>query len=107
MRVKAPLLRATQQWKRQVRERLAELGWSQAELARRVGCSAPAITLLLKPDTQHSRFVQPISDELSISLSGDAISDRELSEWMAVGKELAPEERDLILGLIQLWTRRR
>lgn len=39
----------TASWQDDVRRRLAELGWSQAELARRAGIRPPSLTALLKP----------------------------------------------------------
>ncbi len=47
-------------WRDRVRARLEELEWSQAELARRVGCSPAMITLLLSGQRSDSPLVWDI-----------------------------------------------
>jgi hypothetical protein len=53
-------------WKQRVRDLMEEQGISQAELARRIKASPPAIVLLFKPATLGSTLVPAIHRELGL-----------------------------------------
>ena len=67
-------------WQTQIRARMAELGVSQAELARRVGSSAAAMTLLFKPETTGSTFVSRIHTALNLA---PPLPTRAIASWSA------------------------
>lgn len=98
-----PLMLAPQSWKDAVRARLKELRWSQNELARRVGCSGAAISLLLSEATAHSKLVIPICDALELAYPESHGTPVELREWLRVGEEMSPSERHHFLELMKLY----
>ena len=54
-------------WKEDVRSKMAELGWSQYELARAVGCTQPAIAWVLGPQAKQSSLVPRIHKALGLA----------------------------------------
>lgn len=51
-----------------LREAMANRGIDQEQLAKRVGCTQGAISQILLGNTQRSRFLPDIADELGVSL---------------------------------------
>jgi hypothetical protein len=51
-------------WKRGVRADMKKAGILPAEMARRIGCTSGALTVLWRPETRESRLVPAIHREL-------------------------------------------
>jgi predicted transcriptional regulator len=69
MRVAAgghPVQPVTDEWRARVREALAELHLDQLWLARRIGASGAAVSIVLNGKVSSSGYVVPISDALYI-----------------------------------------
>lgn len=64
-----------------IREAREARGWSQADLARQVGISQPAIKKIEASDTLHSKFLPRIAQLLDLDL---AVLDRSLSGGLAL-----------------------
>lgn len=57
----------TDQWRRDVVKRMQDIGVTQAELARRIGCKEPTLTLLFRPGgTQKTKLMADIHEVLKL-----------------------------------------
>lgn len=89
-------------WKQGVRADMRKAGIGPSELARRIGCSPSALTVLWRPGTKESRLVPLIHRELgkpapSTVTSQDEILRRINSRWSSLTKE----QRALVDGLVE------
>ncbi len=76
-------------WKRRVRARLKEEGWTQEDLARRLPAGTQsAVSLLLNSDQPSSRLVEPISKLLGIPVPIATIDSADEDRWKKVGDKL-------------------
>lgn len=57
-------------WKADIRRCLDRRGWSQAELARKIGASPGSIVLIFKPKAIQSRLVPAIHQALDLDPPG-------------------------------------
>lgn len=62
-------------------------GWSQAELARRLGITQPAVSNIENGSASSSRYVMAISEELGID-PPIHLRDKAMREWLAAGGRL-------------------
>lgn len=90
------------EWKKGVRADLAKAGISPSELARRIGCTPGALTVLWRAETGESRLVPLIHRELgrpapTTVTSHDEILRRINSRWGSLTKE----QRALVDGLVE------
>jgi hypothetical protein len=77
-----------------VRARLETLGWSQADLARSVDCTAAAISTMLKEGAKFSNMVPAINVALGLSNAArtrlnalvDTMSDQQVLALLAVAE---------------------
>lgn len=80
-------------WKTGVRADMAKAGISSAELARRIGCSPSALTVLWRPATKESRLVPAIHRELGrgapmpVPSTTDETLRKINRQWPALSKE--------------------
>lgn len=82
---------------------------TQAELARRVGITQPAVSKLVLGETANSRFIHKIARELSTTaewLTGEVDElpeadevTREEREWIDLLRGLAPSDRVAVMTL--------
>jgi hypothetical protein len=90
-------------WKKRVRADMEKAGISSdTELARRIGCSPSALTVLWRRGTKTSRLVPLIHRELgwpppSTVTAPDEILRRINSRWSSLTKE----QRALVDGLVE------
>ena len=99
-RARGPYFPVDDDWKIAVRALMEKRGISQAEMARRVGASPAAITLLFKPDTVQSGLVAAVHRVLGLDPPGTTtITERdELRRRLdRVWRELSDVERELIV----------
>ena len=101
-----PAYPVTAAWRRLVLRRLEELGWSQAELARRIGCAAPTITNVMR-DSSQSRLVPAIhkalgwdAPALPADAAGDPSSNR-VAELVEIYENLPEDIRALALDQVR------
>lgn len=97
----------TEEWRVKVKLRLAELQMSQAELARRVGCTGAAITNVLRDNQQSSLIpaihmalgwdVAPLPETAGSIASADAVD-----EISSIAREFPPEYRDQALAWMRM-----
>lgn len=93
-------------WKRTVLERMAVKGISRSDLARLVGATPGAITVLFKPGTKQSRLVPRIHKVLdlaatqtsAIAVERDDVFRRLLRAW----KDLSEDERQKLVEMSEL-----
>lgn len=90
-------------WRASVKKRLAELGMNQSDLARRIGASTAAVTILLSPKTRHSRLVPAIHRVLewrppSTSPETEALSE-DLLRWERLYHQLDETARNLVMAM--------
>jgi len=88
-------------WKRGVQADMKRAGISPAEMARRIGCTPGALTVLWRPRTRESRLVPAIHRELgrpppSTVTSTDEILRRINARWSSLSKE----QRNLVDQLV-------
>jgi len=89
----AELTRATipQSWRDACSAEIKRRGWSDAELARRVGCGPEDIHYLLRSKKQprgSSKWARPVADELKVPLPHEpTLPQREL-DWLDLGRQL-------------------
>lgn len=90
----------------------------QSELARRVGTSATAISMIVNGKTQQSRFLPAIATVLGVSINyllgetdemfpaglAGTLSAEESAHLLQV-RLLSPSEREMILRIVQLLAR--
>jgi transcriptional regulator with XRE-family HTH domain len=57
----------TRPWQEAIRARLDDLGWSQHDLAKAVGCTQPAIAWVLRPQAKQSSLVPKIHKALGLT----------------------------------------
>jgi transcriptional regulator with XRE-family HTH domain len=62
-----PAYPITRQWQEAVRARMEELGWSQYDLAKAVGCTQPAIAWVLRPQAKQTSLVPRIHKALGLT----------------------------------------
>ncbi len=97
----------TDEWRAKVRARLDELKMSQAELARRVGCTPAAITNVLRDNKQTSLLPKihrvlgwddaPLPETAVTAPSNEKVA----AEFAAIAKALPPEVRDGALTFLR------
>jgi transcriptional regulator with XRE-family HTH domain len=98
----------TRQWQEAIRARMAELDWSQYDLAKAVGCSQPAIAWLMRPQTKQSALVPKIHKALGLTkpvppATGSVDPARaELDDML---EQLTDEELAHIVSTVRLLTR--
>lgn len=80
---------------------MAELGLSQADLARAAGISQPAIQQILNGRTTRSKRLPEIADALSVSVSY-LLGDTDDPKAIVVGSHLSPEEMASELGVARV-----
>ncbi len=113
---KEPRFLITDEWIAEVDRRLAETGMKRAELARRVGCSAPTITDILgnraegrPPKQTHSDRLPRINKVLGIVAepgNPSRVKSKTEAEWMAAGDRAAAAGRlELMLAWVKLGER--
>lgn len=101
-RPKGPHWTVDDAWKRGVRADMERAGISSAELARRIGCSPSALTVLWRPETRESRLVPAIHRELGrsapqpVATSTDEVLRRINRHWAS----LTAEQRELVDQLV-------
>jgi AraC-like DNA-binding protein len=92
---------ASDAWKRDVQDAMADQKISRAELSRRVGVSDAAITQLFKADTEQSRLVPAINRVLGMppptQTSGEV--DGDLAELIEIWKRLDEAARKVLLDM--------
>ncbi|MCA1833070.1 MAG: hypothetical protein LC750_10175 [Actinobacteria bacterium] len=81
---------------------MAKAGISPAEMARRIGCTPGALTVLWRTETRESRLVPGIHRELgrpapSTVSSADEVLRRINARWSL----LSPEQRVLVDDLVE------
>jgi len=94
------------EWRARVKIRLEELEMSQAELARRVGCTPAAITNVLR-DNKQSSLVPKIhrvlgwDDAPLPETAAMGVSDRVAEEFAAIAKRLPADVRNSALAFLR------
>jgi phage repressor protein C with HTH and peptisase S24 domain len=84
-----------------IAERMAELGMSQADLARRVGVSQPAIQQVLNGRTGRSRVLPEIAQQLGVSVSY-LLGDTDDPAAVDVPRPLSPDDMAAELGVARV-----
>jgi lambda repressor-like predicted transcriptional regulator len=90
-------------WKAGVRADMAKAGISSAELARRIGCSPSALTVLWRPETKESRLVPAIhrvlgrSQPQPVTAAVDDVLRKINRQW----PQLTAEGRALVEQLVE------
>lgn len=90
------------EWKRETKSDMRKAGITPAELARRIGCTESALTVLFRPETKQSRLVPKIHRELgrpppSTITATDEILRRINSRWPS----LTRDQRVLVDNLVE------
>lgn len=103
-----PAYPITKPWQDAIRARMAELDWSQRDLAKAVGCTQPAIAWVFRPQAKQSSLVPKIHKALGLmkllppSTESVAPLRAELYEML----ENAPDEvLEHIVATVRLITR--
>jgi predicted transcriptional regulator len=97
MRVAAgghPVQPVTDEWRARVREALAELHLDQLWLARRIGASGAAVSIVLNGKVSSSGYVVPISDALYIPRPPYRdMEEQRIADALAKAEEKAKHEQ--------------
>lgn len=98
-------------WRADIKALLEKRGISQAELARRIGCSPGAITLIFKPATVQSRLVRLIHKVLELQPPPEAATISERNDGKRrldrIWDAIAPEDRDALLMVAERFQQKR
>lgn len=94
----------TQRWLELVRAAMEREGYSQSDIARRVGCKPSTINRIVNGIAPSSRHVEAISRALSVPLPGaiaEELADKEawLLAWDGMYQRLSARQRLLLLDL--------
>ncbi len=99
--VRGPALRTTNEWKKRLRQKLGEPGWSQQRLADAVGVARSTISVALLPATTRSRAVPLVCDHFGWPYPEIEIASSELAEAMALLEQLDDEGLAALIALLR------
>lgn len=105
--ISGPALLATPEWKQAVRDAMAakKPPWSQARLAREIGCAQPTVTRALKRETERSRLVGPICELLDIPYPEMPITSAKAAKLLAIAESLPDTQIDMLVALAETFLR--
>jgi len=83
-----PELDFTPEWGSLVRRARSDKGWSQADLAREIGCEQPLISYIESGKLGSSKAVVPIADKLGIPVPRQFVGDDLDERWADAGRIL-------------------
>lgn len=98
-RPKGPYVPVDDEWRSRVGDALEDLGWSQADLADKVGVTPGAISQLLTGESKTSRVATKINEVLQIAPTGFP----SMAMWRAYQKisEIAEQDPRSFLDLLE------
>ncbi len=97
----------TPEWIASVRSALKDLGKGLRWLEIEAGLARGAATKILDGKQQTSNHVDAIGKVLGLTLPGTVVEDREEIELLAIFRDMTPEGKAHLLGLLNLLQKQR